>query len=100
MFTPGKAPILTYRTSENQQSGFGFGYLVQCSDGSVWCVLKEENIEKPTALAGAFQIDLSRIRPQPDTGADRRLYLYEGEPAVVRGAPRKIPSVVGYYPGN
>ena len=99
MNSPLKCPILAYQYADQDQVHQGVGYLVQCTDGSVWCIPAEEDIEKPDALSGGFQIDLSLIQEEPDSGADRKLYLCQPGGRVVQPAPQTLPSIVGPFPG-
>jgi hypothetical protein len=70
-----KIPIVTYWVDRGGQREFGFGYLVRLANGQWWCLPDEETAEKQSSLAGGFQIDQSHLQEQPDTGADRKLYL-------------------------
>jgi hypothetical protein len=88
-----KLPIVTYYF-RGAPRPTGFGYLVE-RDGQPWCFLDEDQAKTQLSLSGAFQLDRSHLREQPDINADRKLYLYLLEVEKTPQGPKTIvqPSV-------
>lgn len=78
-----KTPLVAYWILREGNLELGFGYLFRFHDGRCMCIPTEETAEKQLSLSAGFQIDQSHLQEQPDTGADRKLYLYR----VVLDAP-------------
>jgi hypothetical protein len=92
-----KVPIVIYWIRREGDPEFGFGYLVQYPDGSAYCYPAESTAEKQPSLSGGFQIDPQHLRAQPDTGADRPLYLYAVEVPAPLEAQKTLPPTPGNY---
>ena len=95
-----KPPIIIYWIRREGEPELGFGYLIHQPDGRCWCFPGEETAGKQPSLAGGFQIDLSRLREQSDTGADRKLYLYEAEVAAPLEGSRTHSPIQGRFQGK
>jgi hypothetical protein len=59
--------------------GIGYGYLLKRSETDYWCLPDEDTAKKQPSLSSGFRVDPKHLQEQPDTGADRRLYLYEAD---------------------
>jgi hypothetical protein len=78
----------TWRMGDPPQN-VGHGYLV-LHQGEYWCFPNEESARTLAFQSGEFRLDQSRLREQPDTGADRILYLYLGEVDATPQEPRTL----------
>ena len=93
-----KLPIVTYyfRGAPRPMS---LGYLVE-RDGQSWCFPDEDLAKAEAFPSGGFQLDLSHLQEQPDTGADRKLYLYLAEVEKTPQGPKTIPRHSGDMPNQ
>ena len=74
-----KLPIVVYWVSQGPGQGLGYGYLLRGSDDVCWCLPDDDTAKRQPSLAAGFRLDQSRLQEQPDTGADRKLYLYDAD---------------------
>jgi hypothetical protein len=74
-----KLPIVVYWVSDGPGQGLGHGYLIHRAEGDLWCLPDEDTAKRQPSLVSGFQLDPRRLREQPDTGADRKLYLYDAD---------------------
>jgi hypothetical protein len=71
-----KLPIVIYQGGPGRP-GWRFGYLVRDPSGNRWLVPNQERAGDHPLPAGSFLLDAQELGLQPDTGADRELYLYQ-----------------------
>jgi len=84
-----RLPIVTYWFRGVPRS-MGLGYLLE-RDGQHWCFPNEELAKTQAFPSGGFQLDQSHLQEQPDTGSDRKLYLYLKEVERDQQAPQTPP---------
>ena len=98
MSDQSKLPVVVYWVTRGPSQGLGIGYLLRGADDVFWCLPNENTAKRQPSLASGFRLDQQRLQEQPDTGADRKLYLYDAEVDASPDGQGTIPFVRVSFP--